>query len=115
MSSGKQKKEIEKIEADLQFEDDSNELPPGDVFAFNELRSCADLFRLSETKTLQIHPDFQRDVVWKDADQTRFIDSLVKNLPIPSLCFSLDSKTEKMQVIDGLQRISTICRFLGED
>jgi len=44
---------------------------------------------------------------------TRFIDSLIKQLPIPSMCFSLDFKAQKWQVIDGLQRMSTICRFLS--
>lgn len=106
---------LDKFEEDIQFEDDSNETPPEDVFAFNELRSCADLFRLYKDDTLLINPDFQRDVVWKDTDQSRFIDSLMKNLPIPSLCFSLDAKTGRMEVIDGLQRIYTICKFLDND
>jgi uncharacterized protein with ParB-like and HNH nuclease domain len=37
--------------------------------------------------------------------QTRFIDSLMKQLPIPSMCISLDYKTDKRYIIDGLQRI----------
>lgn len=111
----KLEEKINSLEEELQFLDDSNELPPEDVFAFNELRSCADLFRLYENKTLELHPDFQRDIVWGNTDQTRFIDSLVKHLPIPSLCFSLDAKSGKMQVIDGLQRIFSICQFLGKN
>lgn len=88
-------------------------VPPADIISFNELRSCADLFRLFETGKLEIQPDFQRDVVWKSDEQTRFIDSLVKQLPIPSMCFSLDYKTQKWKVIDGLQRMSSIVAFLG--
>ena len=61
---------------------------------------------------LEIQPPYQREVVWKENDQTRFIDSLVKQLPIPSMCFSLDYKNQQYQVIDGLQRMSTIIRFL---
>lgn len=94
------------------WENDVNEQPPQDIFAFNELRSCADLFRMHEQKILDIQPEFQRDFVWKGPDQTRFIDSLIKQLPIPSLCFSYDAKQQKWLVIDGLQRISTIIRFL---
>jgi hypothetical protein len=45
-------------------------------------------------------------------DQTRFIDSLIKSLPIPSMCFALDHKAQRWIVIDGLQRISTIVKFL---
>lgn len=88
------------------------QIPPSDIVAYNELRSCADLFRMHEGGTLEIKPDFQRDFVWKAADQTRFIDSLIKQLPIPSMCFALDHKSQRWIVIDGLQRISTIVRFL---
>jgi len=45
--------------------------------------------------------------------QTRFIDSLIKQLPIPSLCLTLDYKTGKRIVIDGLQRIQSIINFLN--
>jgi hypothetical protein len=95
-------------------EDDSfeNVIPPQDIFAFNETRSCADLKRMYDKKQIDIKPPFQRERVWKPADKTRFIDSLLKNLPIPSMCVSLDIKTNKRCVIDGLQRISTIVEFL---
>lgn len=89
--------------------------PPPDVVSFNKLRSCADLVRLFEEGTLEIQPHFQREVVWKKPDQSRFIDSLVKQLPIPSMCFSLDFKTQKWQVVDGLQRMTAIVSFLGKN
>lgn len=97
------------------FNDDSNQLPPTDIISYNELRSCADLFRMYKDKVLDINPDFQREEVWAEAQKTRFIDSLIKKLPIPSMCFSLDYKTEKWQVIDGLQRMSSIIKFLDEE
>ncbi len=96
-------------------ESDSIDVPPPDLIAYNELRSCADLFRMYQEGTLNIRPEFQREVVWDDKKQTRFIDSLIKQLPIPSMCFSLDYKTDKWQVIDGLQRMSSIIRFLRGD
>lgn len=105
--------ELEMLENAEFWEIDVNEQPPTDIFAFNELRSCADLFRMHEQKILDIQPEFQRDFVWKGPDQSRFIDSLIKQLPIPSLCFSYDAKQQKWLVIDGLQRISTIIRFLS--
>ena len=89
--------------------------PPSDIVTYNELRSCADLNRLYTTGQLEIQPDFQRDVVWSDPDQTRFIDSLVKQLPIPSMCFSYDFTNRSWKVIDGLQRMSSIVRLLGND
>lgn len=103
---------LEKLEDDAQYEDDNATVPPADIVAYNELRSCADLFRMYDQKILQINPDFQRDIVWKGPDQTRFIDSLIKALPIPSMCFAMDHKAQRWLVIDGLQRISTMVRFL---
>jgi hypothetical protein len=103
-----------KEEADTFDEGDSEQpIPPPDIVAYNELRSCADLVRMHSSGKLELQPDFQRDVVWKQDDQSRFIDSLVKQLPIPSMCFSLDYKTQRWKVIDGLQRMSSIVKFLS--
>jgi hypothetical protein len=88
------------------------QVPPTDIVAYNELRSCADLYRMYDQGILDIQPEFQREVVWKSPAQTRFIDSLVKQLPIPSMCFAMDYDAQKWIVIDGLQRISTIIQFL---
>lgn len=106
---------LQEMEEDSQFQDDYAEVPPSDIIAYNELRSCADLYRMHTQKILDVQPEFQRDVVWRSADQTRFIDSLIKQLPIPSMCFALDHREQKWIVIDGLQRISTIVRFLKGD
>jgi len=106
---------IEQFEDESFWMNDNNDQPPPDVFAFSESRSCADLFRMYKQGSLDIQPEFQRDIVWNNSDQTRFIDSLIKQLPIPSLCFSYDPQQQKWLVIDGLQRISTIIRFLKGD
>lgn len=109
---------FEEEKARLEAEDADNiksVMPPKDIVAFNELRSCADLYRLKSKKQLDLNPDFQRGIVWSNKSQTLFVDSLIKQLPIPSLCISLDINTQKRLVIDGLQRISTIVKFLNED
>lgn len=107
-------KSLEDEENDVLSEDDSSAQPPSDIVAFNELRSCADLVRMYESGQLDIKPDFQRDLVWSNAAQTRFIDSLTKQLPIPSMCISLDFNTGKRLVIDGLQRMTSIIKFLDK-
>ena len=101
------------FDTDTFDESDSVKSPPEDVVAYNELRSCADILRMYQKKQLDIKPDFQRNEVWSLAAKTRFIDSLTKQLPIPSMCISLDNSTGKRQVIDGLQRISSIILFLN--
>lgn len=96
-------------------EDDYAEVPPNDIVAFNELRSCADIYRMYKSNQIKIQPYFQREVVWTNPAQTRFIDSLIKQLPIPSMCFSLDFDSDERFVIDGLQRIQSIINFLSKD
>ncbi len=106
--------ELPPDEAKTFEEADTNEpVPPADIIAYNEVRSCADLYRLYVSGKMEIQPDFQREVVWKREERARFIDSLVKQLPIPSMCFSLDPKTQRWKVIDGLQRMTSITDFLG--
>ena len=106
-------KDIRDIEIEEEYQDNGGAYPPSDIISFNELRSCSDLFRMYDNKQINIDPDFQRDLVWTNDTQTRFIDSLMKQLPIPSMCISLDYPRNKRIMIDGLQRISTIITFLG--
>ncbi len=108
-------KSLAELEQQSYLEDDSIEVPPPDIVAYNESRSCADLYRMYKQGVLNIQPEFQREIVWKGPAQTRFLDSLIKQLPIPSMCFSMDFRAGKWQVIDGLQRMASIIRFLGGD
>jgi hypothetical protein len=110
-----EKDELKKLEEEEIHEANTNVIPPSDIVAFNELRSCADLLRLYESKQMVIQPDFQREIVWNVVDQTRFIDSLTKQLPIPSMCISLDYKTNERLIVDGLQRMQTIINFLSNE
>jgi hypothetical protein len=104
--------ELEKLEKEQSEMDDSAQLPPTDIVSYNELRSCADIYRMYEMGQLII-PEFQRNEIWTNPAKTRFIDSLIKQLPIPSMCRSLDHTTDERLIIDGLQRISTIRDFLN--
>lgn len=108
-----EKEERQQEQETFEAGDSEQPIPPPDIVAYNELRSCADLVRMQSSGKLELQPDFQREVVWKQDDQSRFIDSLVKQLPIPSMCFSLDYKTQRWKVIDGLQRMSSIVKFLA--
>jgi hypothetical protein len=108
-------KKSQQAEQDYEEAYDAPQEPPDNIVVYNELRSCADLYRLYSKGQLEIKPDFQRDVVWKGPDKTRFIDSLMKQLPIPSMCFGYDNSTAKWIVIDGLQRMSSIVEFLNPE
>ena len=71
-------KEIKEQEDRSFEEDDSPDIPPPDIVAYNESRSCADLYRMYTQGLLEIQPEFQREIVWKGPAQTRFVDSLIK-------------------------------------
>ena len=108
-------KELKSAEKEISESDNFNELPPKDIFSFLESRSGADLLRLVKEGDLDVRPPFQREDVWSIADKTRFIDSLTKDLPIPSMCFSYEIHSSKYTIVDGKQRVSTIISFLNDD
>ena len=73
---------IDDLENKTFFEEDSPEVPPPDIVAYNELRSCADLHRMKTQGILEIQPEFQREIVWKEAAQVLLNDD---NLEIVSI------------------------------
>lgn len=59
-------------------------------------------------------PNYQRNAdVWDSHRKARFIESLLLGYPIPMLFLS-DTKTGKLEIVDGLQRISTLSKFLKD-
>lgn len=60
-------------------------------------------------------PDYQRELVWSEPQQARFIESILLNLPIPYLYVAdvADGENEgRIEVVDGSQRIRTLVRFM---
>ncbi|TWH63868.1 uncharacterized protein DUF262 [Azomonas agilis] len=63
-------------------------------------------------------PDYQRELVWSPEQQSRFIESIFLNLPIPYLYVADVTAGEnegRIEIIDGSQRIRTLVRFLKSD
>lgn len=56
-------------------------------------------------------PKFQRKFVWNNADKSRFIESLILGLPVPSIFLSTDPITKKLNIIDGQQRLLSLKEF----
>ena len=59
-----------------------------------------------------INPDFQRLFRWEIGQKSKLIESLLLGIPIPSI-FVFEREDAKWELIDGLQRISTILEFMG--
>ena len=74
------------------------------------IRELASLYR---DKELDIHPEFQRFLRWSDEQKTKLIESILLGIPIPSI-FVFQRQDGVLDVVDGLQRISTILQFMGE-
>lgn len=58
-----------------------------------------------------VKPELQRHYVWDKSEASRFIDSLLLGLPVPSI-FLAKTKNEKLLIIDGFQRLMTVRDFV---
>jgi hypothetical protein len=74
--------------------------------------SVGELISLYANEELEIHPEFQRFFRWSQTQKTRFIESLLIGLPIPQI-FVSQREDGVWDVVDGLQRLSTIYEFVG--
>ncbi len=74
--------------------------------------SIGELVSIYEKGELFIHPEYQRLFRWADDKKTGFIESLILNIPIPPI-FVYTKDDGKWELIDGLQRVSTILQFVG--
>ena len=58
-----------------------------------------------------VKPELQRHYVWDRVEASRFIDSVLLGLPVPSI-FLAKTKDEKLLIIDGYQRLMTVRDFV---
>lgn len=59
-------------------------------------------------------PPYQREFVWEDDRQSRFIESVIMGLPIPFLFF-WEMGDGRLEIVDGSQRLRTIRDFVLGD
>jgi hypothetical protein len=57
-------------------------------------------------------PEYQRPFVWGKAAQSKFIESLLLELPIPYIFLAQRKTDGRLEVIDGSQRLRTMKAFL---
>lgn len=70
------------------------------------------LLSRTETGMINLQPDFQRRWgVWDRKRQSRLIESLLLRIPLPVL-YAAEDEDERWEIVDGIQRLSTIVRFI---
>lgn len=75
--------------------------------------SFGEIMNMYDADELIISPEFQRAFRWERATQTRFIESLLLGIPIPPI-FVAETKDNVWELVDGLQRLSTVLSFFGK-
>ena len=73
------------------------------------------LIQRIENDEINFAPEFQRsNEVWDDVRQSRLIESMMLRIPLP--VFYMDASNDgKWEIVDGLQRLNTIKRFVVKD
>jgi hypothetical protein len=72
-----------------------------------------ELVRMAAEGELDRAPEYQRKFRWTAIDESKLIESLLLGLPVPSL-FVATNQNGTWEVVDGLQRLSTIIHFVAE-
>ena len=112
---------IDGVEDTLEDEDEldeqgeeKNPYNPEEIRVDTKNFSIAQIFEMiTVDNEIDLSPDFQRNFVWSDNKRkSRLIESILLRIPLPVFYFSqLDDG--KMQVIDGVQRLTVLEEFLS--
>ena len=115
-------KNIQNEDIDLEIEesDDTQTIVPNEEDEKRKLyvdkvdKSTSDLFRMMVENELNLQPDYQREFVWNNRTMSKFIESLLLSIPIPTI-FLAENKDDTFEVIDGQQRLTTLFAFMKSD
>lgn len=107
-------KELES-EEELEENGEKNIIKPFDTKSIkisNAVISLESLVKRLTFDEIDLNPDFQRNSdLWNRTKMSRLIESIILRLPLPIFYFDV-SNSDKWIVIDGLQRLSTIKKFI---
>lgn len=87
-------------------------LKRGEIYTNQMTMSVGELISLYNDKEINLEPAFQRVFRWSEQQETNFIESILLGYPIPAI-FVLQREDGIWDVIDGVQRLSTIYHFVG--
>jgi hypothetical protein len=100
------------IEADS-IEEDEFVTPfnPEEISIDSKTVSLDSVLRRIKQNNIRLTPPFQRKSVWDDTRKSRLIESMMLKIPLPMFYVSSD-KQNNWDVVDGLQRLTTIKEFI---
>lgn len=98
---------IEKIKSEI--EDDYSDDSLFNIVSWGADLSFRELVNMYEEGEL-IKPELQRKYVWDRVEASRFIESILLGLPIPSIFLAV-SGSQKL-IVDGYQRIMTVRDYM---
>lgn len=78
------------------------------------------LVKKIKKRIIKLNPDYQRNHRWNDSESSRLMESLILNIPIPTVYLSqdvdvdeeVDDDVARYSVIDGQQRLTAIYGFM---
>ena len=75
--------------------------------------SIGEIISLYQDGDLKLNPAYQRLYRWDKDHKVRFIESILIGIPIPEI-FVAPKEDGKWDIVDGVQRISTLLQLVGE-
>ena len=84
---------------------------PREIRVDPKVFSVRQVLDMIEEGELDLAPDFQRLRVWRARQKSLLIESILLRIPLPAFYFSADAEG-RLQVVDGVQRLSTIFEFV---
>ncbi|HGY3146745.1 TPA: DUF262 domain-containing protein [Morganella morganii] len=101
----------------IEAEDDEETIEPFDPEEISIQQRVVPMdviIRRLKQGSIQLSPSFQRKEVWDITRKSRLIESLMLNIPLPMFYVAAD-EDGNWEVVDGLQRLSTIRDFIIGD
>jgi len=74
--------------------------------------SLGEIVSMYEKGEIIVHPEFQRLFRWEIEQKSRLIESILLGIPLPPI-FVFERDDGKWELVDGLQRLSTLFEFMG--
>jgi hypothetical protein len=75
--------------------------------------SIGEIISMYDNREIVIDPEFQRFFRWNISQKSKLIESVLLGIPLPPI-FVFEKEDSSWELIDGLQRISTMLEFMGK-